>query len=59
MISEKIASLKALIESLEEDATKVDNGNKSAGVRVRKALQEAINTSKEIRKDVIESRSEG
>jgi hypothetical protein len=57
-IQTRIAALKDVIAALEADAIKTDNGNKSAGTRVRKALQEVVNTSKEIRKEVLEARNE-
>jgi hypothetical protein len=57
-IQTRIAALKDVIAALEADAIKTDNGNKSAGTRVRKALQEVVNTSKEIRKEVLEARTE-
>ena len=56
-ISDRIANLKQILTDLEADATKTDSGNKSAGTRVRKALQEVVNESKEIRKAVIEARN--
>lgn len=49
--------LSELIETLNgavEDADKFDDGNQSAGTRVRKALQSVINGSKELRKTVQE-----
>ncbi len=49
--------LNEIIETLNgavEDAGKFDGGNQSAGTRVRKALQSAINGSKELRKTVQE-----
>ena len=58
-ISNRIAELKQTLNDLEADAIKTDNGNKSAGTRVRKTLQEVINSSKELRKAVIELRNEG
>ncbi len=56
-ISDRIANLKQILTDLEADAIKTDNGNKSAGTRVRKSLQEVVNESKEIRKAVIEARN--
>lgn len=56
-IANRIAILKNLLSDLESDATKTDSGNKAAGTRVRKTLQEVVNESKEIRKAVIEARN--
>ena len=56
-IADRIATLKQAILDIEEDATKADSGNKSAGTRVRKSLQEVVNQSKEIRKAVLEARN--
>ena len=56
-IADKIANLKQLVADLEADAAKVDSGNKSAGTRVRKSLQEVVAQSKEIRKAVLEART--
>jgi hypothetical protein len=56
-VTSKIAALSTLLNELNADAVKTENGNKSAGTRVRKALQEVINSSKEIRKEIIELRN--
>jgi len=56
-IADRIANLKQAITEIEEDAAKVDSGNKSAGTRVRKSLQSIVNESKEIRKAVLEARN--
>lgn len=56
-ISDRIAALKQVLTDLESDATKVDSGNKAAGTRVRKSLQDVVAQSKEIRKAVLESRN--
>jgi hypothetical protein len=53
-VSEQIAILKQSLISLEEDATKVDKGNKAAGTRVRRTLMEVSNQSKKIRISVLE-----
>jgi len=57
-MSQRIASLKNLIVEIESDAQKSDNGNKAAGVRVRKALLEAVNQIKDARKASLEGRTE-
>ena len=50
---ENFNELKALIASLEEDAVKFyDKGNKAAGVRLRKGLQDVRNGAQALRLDV-------
>ena len=50
---EKFEELKALVASLQEDAEKFyDKGNKAAGVRLRKGLQEIKTLSQALRQDV-------
>ena len=50
---ENYERLKELVASLEEDAVKFyEKGNKAAGTRLRKGLQEVKNLSQEIRVDV-------
>jgi hypothetical protein len=52
---EKFEELKTLIASLEDDATKFyDKGNKAAGVRLRKGLQDIKTLSQALRQDVSE-----
>lgn len=49
---EQFEKLKELLENASSDVDKVANGNKAAGVRVRKMLQELIGGAKEYRKDI-------
>lgn len=50
---EKFEELKALVASIEEDAAKFyEKGNKAAGVRLRKGLQEIRTLSQALRQDV-------
>jgi len=49
---EKYEKLKALIENASSDVEKTASGNKAAGVRVRKMLQEVIAECKELRKEI-------
>ena len=50
---EKFEELKTLISSIEEDAVKFyEKGNKAAGVRLRKGLQEIRTLSQTLRQDV-------
>jgi hypothetical protein len=50
---DKFNELKALVASLEEDATKFyEKDNKAAGVRLRKGLQDIKTMAQELRLDV-------
>lgn len=53
-VSEALAELVKDLELSLRDAEKFDNGNASAGVRVRKKAQEAIAKLKDVRKLVSE-----
>ena len=56
---EKFEELKTLITSIEEDAVKFyEKGNKAAGTRARKALQEIRNLAKDIRSEISESKKQ-
>ena len=57
---ETYEALKNLVASVEDDLRKAAGGNKAAGTRVRKAMQDVKNVAQELRKKVLESReSEG
>ena len=57
---EKFNELKVLIAGLEDDATKFyDKGNKAAGTRLRKGLQEVRVLAQDLRKDVSARNNEG
>jgi len=49
--------LKQLVETCADDIAKAEGGNKAAGTRVRKAMQDIKNTAQEVRKGILESRS--
>ena len=54
---EKYEQLIALVESTKEDFDKFYNrGNKTAGIRLRKSMQEIRNLAKEVRIDVQETK---
>ncbi|GJM19052.1 MAG: hypothetical protein DHS20C14_12650 [Phycisphaeraceae bacterium] len=48
--------LAQLIESCREDYNKSKGGNKAAGTRVRKAMQDVKNVAQDIRKEMLETR---
>ncbi|MEO1236736.1 MAG: histone H1 [Planctomycetota bacterium] len=49
-------SLKALIVSIEEDVKKAAGGNRAAGTRVRKEMQDVKNIAQDLRKKILEAR---
>ncbi len=49
--------LKQLVESAAEDVAKAEGGNKAAGTRVRKLMQDIKNAAQEVRKKILEVRS--
>jgi hypothetical protein len=54
---EEFDTLKRLISEAEEDIFKAEGGNKAAGTRVRKAMQEIKNAAQQVRKRVLDIRS--
>jgi hypothetical protein len=55
---EEYQQLKSLVLQVEDDLAKAIGGNKAAGTRVRKAMQDIKNMAQNIRKRVLEVRSE-
>jgi hypothetical protein len=56
---ERFSQLRDLVNSLQEDFTKFyDKGNKAAGTRVRKGMQELKNLAQDIRVEVQNSKNE-
>ena len=51
-------NLKTLVEQVEDDITKAQGGNKAAGTRVRKAMQEIKAAAQEVRVKILEARTE-
>lgn len=56
---EDYEKLKRLVESAADDVAKAQGGNKAAGTRVRKIMQEVKAAAQELRKKVLETRSVG
>lgn len=50
--------LKELVESAADDVAKAYGGNKAAGTRVRKIMQEIKEAAQTVRKNVLEVRSQ-
>lgn len=48
-----------LVEEAADDVNKADGGNKAAGTRVRKAMQEIKKASQDVRVAVLEARGDG
>ena len=49
-------TLRRMLDEALEDVQKADGGNKAAGTRVRKKMQEIKNQAQEVRKQVLETR---
>ncbi len=57
-LQESYEQLKSLVNEADDDVKKAAGGNKAAGTRVRKKLQEVKNHATQMRAAVLESRSE-
>ncbi len=53
---ESYQKLKQLVDEVAEDVYKAVGGNKAAGTRVRKAMQDIKNAAQEVRKRILEIR---
>lgn len=51
--------LKELVAAAEDDLLKAEGGNKAAGTRVRKAMQDIKTAAQDVRKKILEVRSAG
>ncbi len=56
MATQEYETLKRLVAEAEEDVNKAFGGNKAAGTRVRKKMQEIKAAAQEVRKKVLEGR---
>jgi len=54
---EEFERLRQLVEAAADDVLKAVGGNKAAGTRVRKTMQDIKNTAQEVRKRVLNIRS--
>jgi len=54
---EEYETLKQLVEEAAEDVAKAEGGNKAAGTRVRKMMQDVKEAAQEVRKKILEVRS--
>jgi len=57
-IMEEYLKLKQLVEEVAEDIYKAVGGNKAAGTRVRKVMQDIKNVAQEVRKKVLDLRQQ-
>lgn len=53
-----LEKLQHAIEEIREDYNKAKGGNRAAGTRVRKIMQDVKNIAQEIRAEMLESRKE-
>ena len=53
---ESFEKLKRVIAEIQDDVDKTRGGNKAAGTRVRKAMQELKSVAQDVRKEVLEVR---
>lgn len=53
---ETYEALKSLIASIEDDVKKAAGGNRAAGTRVRKQMQDIKNIAQDLRKKILEGR---
>ena len=56
---EQFETLKRLVAEAEEDIRKAEGGNKAAGTRVRKQMQDIKNAAQEVRVKILEIRDDG
>ena len=55
---EEYEHLKQLIADVEDDVIKAQGGNKAAGTRVRKTMQEVKQAAQNLRTKILEARAE-
>jgi hypothetical protein len=53
---QEFENLKRLIQESEDDVAKASGGNKAAGTRVRKKMQDIKAAAQEVRKKILEGR---
>ena len=57
-LTDAYQQLRQMVDEAEDDVKKADGGNKAAGTRVRKKMQEIKNFSQDLRKQVLEGRGD-
>jgi hypothetical protein len=58
MFMQEYDQLKDSVAAVEDDIIKAEGGNKAAGTRVRKAMQEIKEIAQSVRIKILETRSE-
>lgn len=53
---QEFETLKRLVQEAEDDVNKAEGGNKAAGTRVRKKMQEIKSAAQDVRKKILEGR---
>ena len=53
-----LEQLEQIVTECKEDYLKSKGGNKAAGTRIRKAMQDVKNLAQEIRKEMLETRTD-
>jgi hypothetical protein len=56
---EEFEALKRLVNEAEDDIRKAEGGNKAAGTRVRKQMQDIKNAAQEVRVKILTIRDDG
>ncbi len=56
---QEFETLKQMVHEAEEDIRKAEGGNKAAGTRARKTMQDIKNLAQDIRKKILELRTDG
>lgn len=56
---EAYENLLRLVQSATDDIQKAEGGNKAAGTRVRKIMQDVKNAAQDVRKSILEARDSG
>ena len=51
-------NLKRLVQEIESDVNKAQGGNKAAGTRVRKQMQQIKQAAQDVRNEILELRAE-
>lgn len=59
MVNQHYENLKRILAECEADVLKAAGGNKAAGTRVRKAMQDVKNVAQELRKAILEAQQTG